>query len=247
MVSFDPIPRESGRPRRYYAFKDIQIPLDLCTLPKLKMGTRTQIEKYKGTLRPIGAGYTFSDALEVQHNSKRWACFVEDFTQFGPNVDVASETLLSKQTWFTFTDCRYRYKGSTWGVFLDLWERSGQSDPRQPRPKRVREKLQHVGVRLRNRAPDWLWDEAHIETPVLPRGQSQSPPVRSQRRTSTKFDGYPKTYQSRRPQKQAYNRHGDEEYDMDQEEEEEDEDEEEEEEEEEERVPLEDPVEEVHL
>ncbi|KAK1977347.1 hypothetical protein LZ30DRAFT_825725 [Colletotrichum cereale] len=84
--------------------ENIQIPLDLCTLPKLKMGTRTQIEKYEGSLKPIGAGCTFSDALEVQQNSKRWACFAEDFTHIGPNVDLGSETPLSKETWFTFTD-----------------------------------------------------------------------------------------------------------------------------------------------
>ncbi|KXH45554.1 hypothetical protein CSAL01_08607 [Colletotrichum salicis] len=174
---------------------------------KAKMGTRTQIQGYKGSLKPIGAGYTFSDALEVQQNSKRWACFMEDFTHLGPNVNVGSETSVSKETWFTFTDCRYRCKGSTWGVFSDLWDRSGQSDPRQPRPKRVREKLQHVGIRLRDRAPNWQLDEAHIETPVLPRGLSRSPPVGPRSRTSMRYRGDSQPHRSRHPPQQAHSQH----------------------------------------
>ncbi|KAK0367809.1 hypothetical protein CLIM01_14834 [Colletotrichum limetticola] len=179
MVSFAANPLGEGRPRRYYAFKDCDVPLDQSVLPRLKMGTRQQIEKYPGMVLPIGAGYTLNYAGEVQKNSIRWACFKEDFTSVGPNANLGdARTRLSQETWFTFTDCRYRYKGGTWGVFRGVWARAGQSDPREPRSKRTREKLQHVGGRLRDRAPLWLWDEAHSsKMPVLGRELSVSPPA----------------------------------------------------------------------
>ncbi|KAK1657741.1 hypothetical protein BDP55DRAFT_734664 [Colletotrichum godetiae] len=143
------------------------------------MGTCQQIETYPGMVLPIGAGYTLNYAGEVQKNSIRWAYFKEDFTSVGPNANLGdARTRLSQETWFTFTDCRYRYKGGTWGVFRGVWARAGQSDPREPRSKRTREKLQYVGGRLRDRAPLWLWDEAHSsKMPVLGRGLSVSPPA----------------------------------------------------------------------
>ncbi|KAK0369619.1 hypothetical protein CLIM01_13020 [Colletotrichum limetticola] len=144
MVSFAANPPGEDRPRRYYALKDCDVPLDQSVLPRLKMGTRQQIEKYPGMVLPIGAGYTLNYAGEVQKNSIRWACFTEDFTSVGPNANLGgARTRLSQETWFTFTDCRYRYKGGTWGVFRGVWARAGQSDPREPRSKRTREKLQN--------------------------------------------------------------------------------------------------------
>ncbi|KAI3557130.1 hypothetical protein CABS02_02681 [Colletotrichum abscissum] len=178
MVSFAANPPGEGRPRRYYAFKDCDVPLDQSVLPRLKMGTRQQIEKYPGMVLPIGAGYTLNYAGEVQKNSFRWACFKENFTSVGPNANLGDARTMSQETWFSFTDCRYRYKGGTWGVFRGVWARAGQSDPREPRSKRTREKLQYVGGRLRDRAPLWLWDEAHSsKMPVLGRGLSVSPPA----------------------------------------------------------------------
>ncbi|KAK1657670.1 hypothetical protein BDP55DRAFT_760991 [Colletotrichum godetiae] len=179
MVSFAADPPGEGRPRRYYAFKDCDVPLDQFVLQRLKMGTRQQIENYPGMVLPMGAGYTLNHAGEVQKNIFRWACFNENFTSVGPNANLGdARTSMSKETWFTFTDCRYRYKGGTWGVFRGVWARAGQSDPREPRSKRTREKLQDVGGRLQGRAPLWLWDEAHSsKMPVLGRGLSISPPA----------------------------------------------------------------------
>ncbi|KAK2778960.1 hypothetical protein CKAH01_11551 [Colletotrichum kahawae] len=178
-VSFDPLPPRSGAPRRGYVLPISSVPVDVNSISRLRMGTRAQLEYYKGNLKPIRAYYTLTDAREVQRNSIRYLCFAVEFA--GPNVDLGHGRPLTNETYFTFSDCRYRFKGGTEALFGNLCYRSGQSDPRQPRPKRDREKLQHVGARLRDRAPDWLWAEAHSDLPVLGRGESVSPPAEPRR------------------------------------------------------------------
>ncbi|KAE9574178.1 hypothetical protein CGMCC3_g9861 [Colletotrichum fructicola] len=178
-VSFDPLPPRSGAPRRGYVLPISSVPVDVNSISRLRMGTRAQLEGYKGSLKPIRAYYTLTDAREVQRNSIRYLCFAVEFA--GPNVDLGHGRPLTNETYFTFSDCRYRFKGGTEALFGNLCYRSGQSDPRQPRPKRDREKLQHVGARLRDRAPDWLWAEAHSDLPVLGRGESVSPPAEPRR------------------------------------------------------------------
>jgi hypothetical protein len=112
MISFDPIPRENGRPRRYYAFKNSFIPMDPQDIQKLQTGTRDELKRLERGAVPEGACY-----MILTSHTYKWAGFLGSF---GQRKDP------SKPTWFPVTECLPRFQANFYIPFVwpfILWTR----------------------------------------------------------------------------------------------------------------------------
>ncbi|KAH8744717.1 hypothetical protein F5883DRAFT_529779 [Diaporthe sp. PMI_573] len=179
MVSFDPIPRETGRPRRCFALPNL--PIDPDIIPELKRGTAKDLKDHKGRLVPQNAGYAQTHMEEPQQNQWRWHSFHGDFE------NVKGDP--SEPTWFGFTACQARYKKNTSAMFLRTWAWAGQLPPRAPRKADERAKFQYVGYQLKDEASVTMWQRARSETPVFSREATLVSPSPAPVKTAVKSTG----------------------------------------------------------
>jgi hypothetical protein len=98
MISLDPIPRENGRPRRYYAFSNRSIPMDPQDIPNLQTGKRDELKKLEKGAVPEGACY-----MVLASCTYKWAGFLGSF---GKTKDP------DKPTWFSVTECLPHFKAN---------------------------------------------------------------------------------------------------------------------------------------